>query len=125
MIRQAKQRGVAVGATGKAMAGGLQVGIGLGFSHHEPQQAAVVLVFNQEAAAEFRTHAGRAKKLEETARPRPEAAKLVLNPFDARAHNPGPAADSLGHHVQRIDGLFGMSGGYYDTDTYEGNGTAH
>ena len=56
MARRAKQGGVAFSAAAKAMAGGLLLGISLGFHHHAPQQAAVWLAFHQAAADEFRTH---------------------------------------------------------------------
>ena len=44
-----KERFVAWGAAAEAVAGGVVLGIRLGFHHHSPQQAAVLLAFHQPA----------------------------------------------------------------------------
>ena len=48
-----KQRFVAGGAAAVAVAGGVVLGIRLGFHHHAPEQAAVLLAFHQQAADEL------------------------------------------------------------------------
>jgi hypothetical protein len=50
--RLTKQRFVAGGAAAIAMASGLLLGIRLGFHHHSPEQAAVLLAFHQQATDE-------------------------------------------------------------------------
>ena len=47
-----KERFVAGGAAAEAVAGGVVLGIRLGFHHHAPKQAAVLLVFHQQATDE-------------------------------------------------------------------------
>ena len=47
-----KERFVAGGAAAEAVAGGVALGIRLGFNHHAPKQAAVLLVFHQQATDE-------------------------------------------------------------------------
>ena len=44
-----KERFVARGAAVEAVAGGVVLGIRLGFHHHAPEQAAVLLAFHQQA----------------------------------------------------------------------------
>ena len=44
-----KERFVAGGAAAEAVAGGVVLGIRLGFHHHAPKQAAVLLAFHQQA----------------------------------------------------------------------------
>ena len=44
-----KERFVAWGAAAVAVAGGVVLGIRLGFHHHTPEQAAVLLAFHQQA----------------------------------------------------------------------------
>ena len=44
-----KERFVAWGAAAEAVAGGVVLGIRLGFHHHTPKQAAVLLAFHQQA----------------------------------------------------------------------------
>ena len=50
--RLTKERFVAWGATAEAVAGGVVLGIRLGFHHHAPEQAAVCLAFHQQATDE-------------------------------------------------------------------------
>ena len=47
-----KERFVAWGAAAEAVAGGVVLGIRLGFHHHAPEQAAVLLPFHQQATDE-------------------------------------------------------------------------
>ena len=47
-----KERFVAGGAAAEAVAGGVVLGIRLGFNHHAPKQAAILLVFHQQATDE-------------------------------------------------------------------------
>ena len=47
--RLTKERFVAWGAAAEAVAGGVVLGIRLGFNHHTPKQAAVLLAFHQQA----------------------------------------------------------------------------
>ena len=47
-----KERFVAGGAAAEAVAGGVVLGIRLGFHHHTPKQAAVLLAFHQQATDE-------------------------------------------------------------------------
>ena len=49
-----KERFVAGGAAAEAVAGGVVLGIRLGFHHHAPEQAAVLLAFHQHATDEVR-----------------------------------------------------------------------
>ena len=47
--RLTKERFVAGGAAAEAVAGGVVLGIRLGFHHHAPKQAAALLAFHQQA----------------------------------------------------------------------------
>ena len=47
-----KERFVAWGAAAEAVAGGVVLGIRLGFNHHAPKQAGVPLAFHQQATDE-------------------------------------------------------------------------
>ncbi len=51
--RLTRERFVTGGAAAVAVTGGVVLGIRLGFHHHTPEQAAVVLAFQQQAADEF------------------------------------------------------------------------
>ena len=56
-----KERFVAGGAAAVAVAGGVVLGIRLGFHHHAPKQAAVLLAFHQQATNQvWGNHLGRA-----------------------------------------------------------------
>jgi hypothetical protein len=140
--RLTKERVVAGGAAAIAVTSGLLLGIRLRFHNHAPEQLAIGLALHQQAADQLGGYmlGGAGEKAlgngftTRSTRCSPRGAAAIR--LKSLMSSPRAAMHTSGFSLATVlifgSGLFvlatlffGTKGGYYDTDDYDGNGTAH